>query len=175
MKPLKTEHYNRLPHFRPIGSFFFITFRLKNSLPTKVIEGLKAQRDKTIQNYKNSPLPNKAILIYEERKRYFGKFDKLLDNSNKGSTWLVRPSIAQIVADKIHGLASEGFYNLIAYCIMSNHVHLIIDMGKQLNKIPPLAPINGDNYTQIDHILKRLKGSTARFANLKLQRTGQSF
>ncbi len=38
-----------------------------------------------------------------------------------------------------------------------------------------MNPANYGNYIQVEHILKKLKGSTARLANLKLNHTGQSF
>jgi putative transposase len=51
-----------------------------------------------------------------------------------------------------------GHYELGAYVVMANHIHLLI-----LPKVPP------------DRLLKSLKGVTAREANRLLGRTGEPF
>ena len=53
-----------------------------------------------------------------------------------------------MVVDSIHKGAGLGHYGLHAYAVMANHVHLLID--------PKVAP---------SHLLKSLKGATARDAN----------
>jgi hypothetical protein len=41
------EFYRRhLPHWQPPGAVFFVTFRLKNSLPYEIIETLRAERER---------------------------------------------------------------------------------------------------------------------------------
>lgn len=51
-----------------------------------------------------------------------------------------------------------GHYDLGAYAVMANHVHVLL--------LPKIAP---------SRLLQSLKGSTARQANLILGRTGQTF
>jgi type I restriction enzyme R subunit/putative DNA methylase len=69
------------------------------------------------------------------------------------------PQIANIVAAAIEQGASErGFYEISAWCVMPNHVHMLI-----LPRVPLRVPI------------RWLKGSTARAANQILQRTGNAF
>lgn len=59
-------------------------------------------------------------------KRNFTKFDDWLDKCSTGPQWLKDERIAVTVAKKLHEL--DGIkYKLIAYCIMSNHVHLLIN------------------------------------------------
>jgi REP element-mobilizing transposase RayT len=61
--------------------------------------------------------------------------------------------------DTLHiGERERRFYDLPAYVVMPNHVHLLIR---------PLVPL--------PEITRWLKGSTARRANLVLGRTGQPF
>jgi putative transposase len=41
------EFYRRhLPHWQPRNAVFFVTFRLKNSLPDEVIEALREERER---------------------------------------------------------------------------------------------------------------------------------
>jgi putative transposase len=72
--------------------------------------------------------------------------------------YLRQPDIAQIVVGSIHRGADLGHYELGAYVVMANHVHLLIR--------PLIAP---------DRLLKSLKGATAREANRLLGRTGEPF
>ena len=72
--------------------------------------------------------------------------------------YLQRPDIAQIVVGSIHKGEELGHYELNAYVVMGNHVHLLIE--------PAIAP---------DRLLKSLKGATARYANSVLGRTGEPF
>jgi type I restriction enzyme R subunit/putative DNA methylase len=76
-----------------------------------------------------------------------------------GPMWLKSPSIATIVMDALtHGESQRGLYRILAFVVMSNHVHLLIETIEPLQKITRL-----------------LKGYTARCANLVLGRTGQAF
>ena len=72
--------------------------------------------------------------------------------------YLRQPDIAQIVVGSIHKGAELGHYELGAYVIMANDVHLLIR--------PLVAP---------DRLLKSLKGTTAREANRLLGQTGEPF
>src|SRR5699024_1910282 len=95
--------------------------------------------------------------MYSARKRYFAKFDNLLDQSEKESNWLKENGIAEIVADKIHDF-DEQKYLLICYCIMPNHVHLLFKL--------PDRDESRSTYP-VTSILRLMKGATAREANLK--------
>ena len=58
---------------------------------------------------------------------------------------------------------------IIAYCLMPNHVHLLID-----NLINKNSHHHGKSATYpVTEILRLLKGSTARDCNLKLGRSGK--
>ena len=78
----------------------------------------------------------------------------------------------KIVADKIHEFDGEK-YKLIAYCIMPNHVHLLIDTfnfsfnsGGSENK-------SSTKYYYLTDILRLIKGNTARYCNQILNRSGK--
>ena len=82
------------------------------------------------------------------------------------------PAIAQIIVDKLKELDGEK-YNLLAYCIMPNHVHILIDTSVQLSKkTSDLKPEDLINYYQLDKIMQLIKGSTAFTANRFLRRKG---
>lgn len=150
-----------LPHYQPPGATLFVTFRLSGSLPKTVIQKLVDEADrKAAELAKICDPDHKKDAVISAQKVQFGKWDKALDNLMDSPRWLANPHIARIVCDAIHSYDRQ-LYELHAYCIMPNHVHLVIT---------PLA--TGDEYISITWILKLLKGLTARKANQILNREG---
>jgi REP element-mobilizing transposase RayT len=72
--------------------------------------------------------------------------------------YLRQPAVAAIVVASIFKGAELGHYELYAYAVMANHVHLLIQ--------PKISP---------SVLMKALKGATAREANRLLARTGEPF
>ena len=73
--------------------------------------------------------------------------------------WLRQPEIARIVVDAIHfGAERLRRYDLHAFVVMSNHVHLLVHP-----------------HVEAAVILKNLKGITARRSNVVLGRVGKDF
>ncbi|EDM25021.1 hypothetical protein LNTAR_01707 [Lentisphaera araneosa HTCC2155] len=94
-----------LPNYDVANKYQMITYRLADSLPKHVIAGSaggspaeKTQKRKLIEKY--------------------------LDQSY-GACYLKRPEIAQVVVDNWRHFDDER-YDLIAYVVMPNHVHLLI-------------------------------------------------
>jgi hypothetical protein len=52
----------------------------------------------------------------------------------EGPTWLADAPIAQVVQDAII-FGAEKRYDLYAWCIMANHVHIVIQPMEPLSKI----------------------------------------
>jgi REP element-mobilizing transposase RayT len=53
--------------------------------------------------------------------------DRYLDQAASGPTWLLREEIAQLVVDSLqYADRSLQLYDLYAWVIMSNHVHLLL-------------------------------------------------
>ncbi len=170
---IKTFYRNSLPHIQPIGATFFVTFRLKDSIPRNKLWELKQAYEEKINEIRlANELSDIDGLIYDERKRFFGKYDQLLDKCNTGPTHLKNPKVAQIVANELHRFDGD-LYELIAYSILSNHVHILIDTAIQI-------PDNFDytlwecfNFEPLQNIMKRIKGSSAVYANRLLKRSGK--
>jgi putative transposase len=117
-------YYERyLPHRLPPGETIFITFRLAGSLPQEALLRLQAETQLAQQRCEQD-----ATLHYTEQKRYFGRFDAQLDAGGCGPTWLRQPAVAAIVQQALHYPDGKG-YNLRCYCIMPNHVHLVVALA----------------------------------------------
>ncbi len=151
---------------------FFITFRLAGSLPAEAVERLREDREKELRNVEN--VAQDKILSYKIHKRYFAKFDELLDGKTQGPMCLDDDRIAKVVAEALHYWDGKR-YLLLCYCIMPNHVHLAIDVG-QLSKLSfgqfnDVSQFNNLSYV-LSQILHSIKRHTAREANKILQRSG---
>jgi REP element-mobilizing transposase RayT len=72
--------------------------------------------------------------------------------------YLAQEPIARVVLASLRRGVALGHYDLAAYAVLSNHVHLLL--------LPRLAP---------SRLLQSLQGATAREANRILGRTGESF
>jgi len=164
MEAFEKENYRRnLPHRQPKTGIFNICFRLNGTLPRFKLQELKDLRDFKIAEIQTTygHVSDTMIrdLIRKEHDLYFGKFDELLDQNSTGPKFLKEPEIAEIVADCLKYWAEKERYTLICFCIMSNHVHLMLtDIEKQLFRI-----------------LQTIKTYTATKANEKLNRKGEQF
>jgi putative DNA methylase len=76
-----------------------------------------------------------------------------------GPQWLLNPQIANIFAEALlHGETVRRSYDLFAWAVMSNHVHVVME---------PLIPVS--------EIMRWLKVATANRANKLLGNTGKAF
>jgi putative transposase len=130
------EYRRRLPHIHPADAHVFLTWRLFGSLPATV-------------TFPPTPTAGHAFVAQ----------DRALERTSSGPRWLKEARIAELVANAIAiGQRERNFYELSAWVVMPNHMHLLI-----LPKVP--VPV----------IMRWLKGSTAHSANRLLGRTGQPF
>ncbi len=162
--PAEDIYYHRhLPHYHPNDYPLFITFRLAGSLPVEILAELKARREFELKTLKNATADER----YRIEKKHFGYYDHWLDQCKFGPRWLQTDNIAQIVANEMKSLNNDRYW-LMAYCIMPDHVHLLIEslLNEQANHQGKSA-----SYPVTD-TLRLLKGRTAHDCNLKLARHG---
>ncbi len=84
--------------------------------------------------------------------------DRYLDTTDRGPMFLRQPEVASAVLASLHKGVELGHYELAAWVIMANHVHILL--------FPKIAP---------PRLLGALKGTSAREANRILGRTGEPF
>lgn len=144
-------HYQRnLPHRLSPGEVIFLTFRLAGSLPAVALERLRAE-------YEAGEASEEEL--YVRQRRYFGRFDAQLDRTMGDINWLRVPTVAELVKDALHFHHAQGSFNLLCYCIMPNHVHVVVGLT---DEAPALL-----------RTLKSIKSYTARLGNGLLGRQGQ--
>ena len=134
-----TYYERNLPHWHPESRWIFVTWRLHGSLPAPLI--VQLQR------------------IKEPANKRFARAELVLDQAGCGPVWLKDQRVARKVVECIHfGSATLHFYDSIAYVVMPNHVHLLIQ---------PLVPLK--------RITAGIKGVSSRGANRILGRVGRTF
>lgn len=137
-RKLRMNYYRRrLPHWHPENADYFITWRLAGSPPPVVPEILTAANTGRLG---------------------FRAYDEALDRTRTGPQWLADTRIAAIVRNALLYGEQSGLYQLEAWVIMPNHVHLVIEPRESLA-----------------NIMRRLKATTARRANRVLGRAGERF
>jgi len=169
---MKTFYRRNLPHIQPIGAAFFITFRLAGSVPKSVIDALSVNYDFQFHKAKtNIDVHERNLKVFNLRKKYLVELDAILDKIQHGPHFLKDSKIMDIIGNELK--RNDGtHYNLIAYCIMSNHVHLVIDTGNQLIDIKDDLELL-QKYVPLDKIMKQIKGASALYCNQYLHRSGQ--
>jgi putative transposase len=127
----------RLPHLHNADQPVFLTWRLNGSLPP------------------NRAFPDAPLNSGEA----FAAMDRLLDEARTGPVYLRQAALADMVVDVVrHNADVLKRYDLHAYVVMPNHVHMLIS---------PHIPL--------PLLTKALKGFTAKLANQMLHLTGTPF
>jgi REP element-mobilizing transposase RayT len=166
-------HIRNLPHFYRPNSTYFITYRLKGSIPIKVLKELK-EMEEFKKDYKSKAEK------YLRDKKFFAEYDNLLDNNLK-IQHLKNYKIAEIVKTTLH-YPDKKYYNLICYTIMPNHVHLVFHLLENIginNSQSGLTVLQKSNDVaqtimseRLSKIMKSIKGISAREANKLLNSKG---
>lgn len=121
----KISYRRHLPHIQPPGATLFITFRLAGSIPVEVQKQLmvEAERVEAILTRISDP-QERVQRAYLEQRRLFGKWDAVLDTARSGPFWLRESKIANLIMEGLH-YRDDRVYDLDAFCIMPNHVHVV--------------------------------------------------
>jgi putative transposase len=128
--------HRRLPHLYLPDRWIFLTWHLYGGVPRN-----------------QYPPPHHASAGHA-----FVRMDRYLDQARSGPLYLKEESIATLVVDSLLQGADLGRYDIGAFAVMANHVHVLL--------FPRIL---------LPQLMKSLKGYTAREANRLLGRTGQPF
>jgi carbamoylphosphate synthase large subunit/REP element-mobilizing transposase RayT len=111
----------RLPHWEQQGATFFITFRLADAVPQKLLRQWKEELE-TWRKF--HPEPWDASTKYEYQKRFHDAREAWLDQGH-GECILRRPQIAATIANSLRHFDGDR-YALDSFVVMPNHVHVLV-------------------------------------------------
>ena len=131
-----------LPHWIPEETAVFVTWRVAGSLPH--------QSEIALPNDDTNPSSTPPRFLRQ---------DERLDRERSGLVWLQNPRVVCVVENALlYGQAVRHFYELHAWVIMPNHVHVVFQP-----------------HTAMPTIMRWLKGRTSRVVNQILDRSGTPF
>jgi hypothetical protein len=113
----------RLPHIYPKDRWLFVTWQLHGSLPQA-----------------RHPPPDKP-----SAGKAFVWMDRYLDTAREGPMFLRNPAVSAAVIEVLRRGAAMDFYDLRAFVVMANHVHVLLYPHKEAS-----------------YVLQWIKGVTAR-------------
>ena len=156
-------YYRRyLPHIQPVDGVLFVTYSIKFEYPRRFYEILKSQKYEFIKSLNAMDESDRKVSIDNFNKIQFDITDNFIARFAESPKWLSNYQIANIVKDSLL-FRRDKEYDLICYCIMPNHVHILIK---------PLLRTKDQPYSLIN-IMKNHKSYTAVRSNKILKRSGQ--
>jgi len=145
----------RLPHWHSPGGTYFVTWNLHDALPKEVRQRIDIERMQlyeSIERLRGKPTPAESQRI---QRVFRARVEETLDE-NHGECVLRMNDAAKTVANALTHFDTDR-YELLAWCVMPNHVHVAFVLGAN---------------AKLDAVLKSWKGYTARVINQCLGRAG---
>jgi S-adenosylmethionine decarboxylase proenzyme len=146
-----------LPHWETEEGIYFVTFRLADSIPKRVLNELEFERETSL---KALAAADRKLSIRDQHKidkLFSDKIEAFLDDDSYGSCVFRNNQAAEIVADALKHFDGER-YHLFAWCVMPNHVHVVF---RQLK------------HHKLDEILHSWKSFTSNKINKLFNREGE--
>ena len=138
---------NRLPHWEQDGCTYFITFRLGDSLPQRLLDGWKEERRIWLELH---PEPWSEMDEAEYHKRFSGARERWLD-AGYGECLLKRSDIRSILV----GSLEKQVCVLWSFVIMPNHVHLLVSLSAEVELPMLMQQIKGGSSFEMNQALGR--------------------
>ena len=130
----KPSYERNLPHIQPPEATLFVTFRLDGSIPEPILEQWRTEKKRlemTMMRWaaisQPGTIPNPDEVAEEKlmfHRRWFKKFEDVLDGAATGPLWLKEERVAEIVDEALR-FRDGDVYRLDAFCVMPNHVHAV--------------------------------------------------
>ena len=162
-----------LPHWYVPGAAHFVTYRLAGTIPGVVLERFKEQHRARLRVAAGEGEIT-PTLRQRSHKEFFAVVDRYLD-ANHERKELACPAIAAMIRGNLYH-HDGGKYHLIAYCIMPNHVHVLLQPIATIPAEECLSAIDAgecpDGQGPLAGIMHSLKSYTANQANAILGRSG---
>ena len=117
-----------LPHWFKQGATYAVTFRLADSIPQSVLSTYSDERSMLEEIERKAEEEGEETTARDARLKIEGLYSARMEEALEmgyGECHMKRPEIAGIVRDAILRFEGERF-ELAAWCVMPNHVHLLI-------------------------------------------------
>ncbi len=142
-KNVITDDATFLPHWKMDSGTYAVTFRQSDSLPAEALNRYRDARDILLKKIE-------ALRTLDSSRSHSAELSSLRDQLNRLQDTIIDPALnkghgsclfsmeenAQLVAEALRHFDNKR-YNLLAWCVMPNHVHAVLKLapGEQLEKI----------------------------------------
>lgn len=147
---------NNQSHIQPVGATFSVTLLAHDAVPAKKLEEARRQRDERLNKIVGNDLEEKTVETAACHQQYYEAIEQLLDAKNNQTYPFRNKETAKLAMDYIMNLDGK-LYHLEALCVMSNHLHMLLDLSIQvpadwdgLNEL--------ENYVPLSAVVGRIKG-----------------
>jgi REP element-mobilizing transposase RayT len=110
-----------LPHWRQVGTTYFVTFRLADSLPQEKLIQWRCERD---QWHATHPEPHDETTRLDYYARFPQRLQQWLD-AGTGSCVLARPEVKNMMENALCHFDNQR-YKLNEFIVAANHIHVIL-------------------------------------------------
>jgi len=143
---------NHLPHWEQEDATYFVTWRLKDSIPQDLLDKIYKERDEWLRLH---PTPLTEDEEMEFHKLFSTELDRLMDIGH-GECQMRRPD-CRAELEKSLRMFDGGRFLMHSWVMMPNHVHLLFTL-----------PIGG----KLERVIGAWKGYSAQDINVVLHREG---
>jgi REP element-mobilizing transposase RayT len=143
-----------LPHWLVADRPYFVTLRVRGTLPRQVIEELAVERAAL-----EKARCRDAQTWEEMRRRQFARIETILDTCQNGRNWLTQGNVPHVLLEGLDWIEKQAGWAVYAAVVMSSHVHLVT------------RSTNGRNGELLSD-LEKFKRFTGREPNRLLKRRG---
>lgn len=160
----KQFYRRKLPHVHSPSGTLFVTFRLAGTIPKSGLARYRIEKsliERQIGAEPEGSGDTRSERLKEFHRDWFKRFEDALHREVTGPAWLKDYDVAAMVAEALE-YRDRKQYNLRAYCIMSNHVHVVF---KPLLSERSLTEIKADGQTRfvssdptLGEIMRSLQG-----------------
>jgi putative transposase len=151
-----------LPHLELENSTYFVTFRLAGTLPHKLLEEFRAEREAIVDGLQEQ---NRKLTDHEQQRLKYLESTNIQRYLDKGigDCWLKEPPVAEMVKQSINYFDGSRYVSH-AFCIMPNHLHWLLT--------PICKSRSSESNSPLISIMQSIKSYTSHQANKLLKRTG---
>lgn len=136
-----------------------------------MVQRVRERRAIVLREIELDNAPNKDVRKQHIEQKYYDYLEKLMHKQSEQEHLLRSPIAASSVITRLEEYA-EKYYHLLAFCVMSNHVHVLLDFSHQC---PPgwdgVSLIPG--YTNLPEVIRKIKGGSSFDINRALNRKGK--
>jgi putative DNA methylase len=132
-----------------VSAAHLLTIRAAGAITPERLQELRVWREEQLQLAPDEPKLAQRFRVRIQQ-RYFAEYDRVLDDNRKDEALLNR-RLASLIRRQL--FAQQAAYKLVAYAIMPNHVHIVL----QPREVPSTGPRwPASEAEAADHIPERM-------------------